>query len=126
MVAMVAKYLESAEWRSQHKWRKAVWNAMARMGLTGLHGLPMNRRWVEIHRRNMPLTNLARSLVGMKIVQISDIHYSPVVWRKYLVQYVHWINEMEPDLVVVTGDLVTGGYRFSNRVATLLSHLKAK
>jgi len=126
MVAMVTKYLESAEWRRQHGWRKAIWSTMARMGLTGLHGLPMNRRWVEIHRRKMPLENLDRSLVGMKIVQISDIHYSPVVWRKYLVQYVHWINEMEPDLVVVTGDLVTGGYRFSNRVAALLSHLKAR
>jgi len=35
------------------------------------------------------------------------------------------VNELEPDLVVVTGDLITGGYRYANRVATLLSHLKA-
>ena len=32
---------------------------------------------------------------------------------------------MQPDLVVVTGDLITGGYRFAHRIATLLSHLKA-
>jgi predicted MPP superfamily phosphohydrolase len=24
----------------------------------------------------------------LKIVQISDLHYSPVVWRRYLIQYV--------------------------------------
>jgi predicted MPP superfamily phosphohydrolase len=62
----------------------------------------------------------------MKIVQISDLHYSPVVWQRYLVQYLRWVNELEPDLVVVTGDLITGGYRFAHRIATILSHLRAK
>ena len=62
----------------------------------------------------------------MKIVQISDLHYSPVVWQRYLVQYLQWVNDLEPDLVVVTGDLITGGYRFAHRIATILSHLQAK
>ncbi|HEY1628689.1 MAG TPA: metallophosphoesterase, partial [Tepidisphaeraceae bacterium] len=58
--------------------------------------------------------------------QISDLHYSPMVWKKYLVQYLSWVNELEPDLVVVTGDLITGGYRFADRIATILSHLESK
>jgi hypothetical protein len=99
---------------------------MSRVGLTGVHLLPLNRRWVEIHRRDMPLAGLDPRLEGLKIVQISDLHYSPVVWQRYLVQYILWINEMEPDLIVVTGDLITGGYRFAHRVATVLSHLKAR
>ncbi len=98
---------------------------MSRIGLTGVHALPMNRRWIEIHRREMPLRNLDPSLAGKKIVQISDLHYSPVVWQRYLVQYVRWVNDLEPDLVVVTGDLITGGYRYAHRIATILSHLKA-
>src|SRR6266487_4356677 len=126
MVAQMVKFLHNAEWRRQHRWRKAIWNTMSRVGLTGMHALPMNRRWVEIHWRKMPLANLDPSMEGFRIVQISDLHYSPVVWRKYLLQYVHWINDLAPELVVVTGDLVTGGYRFSNRVASLLAHLKAK
>src|ERR1051326_1912518 len=126
MVQSVANYLKSPEWKRQHRWRRAIWSTMSRMGLTGLHALPLNRRWVDIHRRKMPLKGLDPAMAGMKIVQISDLHYSPVVWRRYLVQNVHWINELEPDLVVVTGDLVTGGYRFSDRVARLLAHLKAK
>ena len=28
--------------------------------------------------------------------------------------------------VVITGDLITGGYRFAHRVATILSHFKPK
>ncbi len=46
-------------------------------------------------------------------MQISDLHYSPVVWQRYLIQYMHWVNELEPDVVVVTGDLITGGYRYA-------------
>ena len=125
MVEGIKQYLKSPEWRRQHRWRKAVFDAMARVGLTGIHALPINRRWIDIQRHAMPLKNLDPAFVGMKIVQISDLHYSPVVWRRYLVQFVRWVNELKPDLVVVTGDLITGGYRFAERVGTILHHIRA-
>jgi predicted MPP superfamily phosphohydrolase len=125
MLDDLLKFLSNPKWGRQNLWRTAIWKNMSRLGLTGMHSLPMNQRWVEIHRREMPLKNLDPSLVGFKIVQISDLHYSPVVWQKYLIQYLRWVNEMEPGLVVVTGDLITGGYRFAPRVATLLSHIKS-
>src|SRR5687767_3887848 len=125
MVEGLAQYLKTPQWRTQHRWRKAIWMTMSRLGLTGIHALPVNRRWVEIHRRKMPLRGLDPKLAGMKVVQISDLHYSPVVWQRYLVQYVLWINDLKPDLVVVTGDLITGGYRYAHRIATILSHLHA-
>lgn len=121
----VLNYLKHPEWRRQLGWRRALFNTMNRVGLTGAHALPMNRRWVEIHRRKMPFAGLDPALAGMKIVQISDLHYSPVVWQRYLIQYLSWVNDLEPDVVVVTGDLITGGYRFAHRIATILSHLKA-
>lgn len=121
----VFNYLKQPEWRRQHGWRRAIFNTMNRVGLTGTHALPMNRRWVEIHRRKMPFAGLDPAMSGMKIVQISDLHYSPVVWQRYLIQYLTWVNELKPDVVVVTGDLITGGYRFAHRIATILSHLKA-
>lgn len=125
MVEEFVRYLKHADWRHQHGWRSAIWTTMSRMGLSGLHALPVYRSWVEICRRPMPLAQLDPKFVGMKIVQISDLHYSPVVWRRYLVQFVRWVNELSPDLVVVTGDLITGGYRFAERIATILSHLEA-
>jgi predicted MPP superfamily phosphohydrolase len=120
------QYLKTPDWRRQHGWRRLMWMSMSRIGLTGVHALPLHRRWVEFHRRKMPLVGLDPQLAGLKIVQLSDLHYSPVVWAPYLVQYMRWVSDLEPDLVVVTGDLITGGYRFAHRVATILSHLKAR
>src|SRR5688500_11093217 len=73
----IKAYLKTPEWRKQHRWRKAIFNTMNRLGLTGVHALPINRRWVEIHRRKMPLKGLDPALAGMKIVQVSDLHFSP-------------------------------------------------
>jgi predicted MPP superfamily phosphohydrolase len=126
MVEEFVRFLKHPQWRSQHSWRRAIWSTMSHMGLTGLHALPVYRSWVEFSRQKMPLRGLDPALEGMTIVQISDLHYSPVVWRRYLVQFVRWVNELHPDLVVVTGDLITGGYRFAENVATILSHLRAK
>lgn len=124
-VEQIFEFLKHPEWRRQHRWRKAIWTTMNSVGLTGIHALPLNRRWVEIHRRTMPLKGLDPSFNGFKMVQISDLHFSPVVWQRYLVQYLGWVNDLKPDLVVVTGDLITGGYRYAHRVATILSHVRA-
>jgi predicted MPP superfamily phosphohydrolase len=121
----IVKFLTRPHWRRQHGWRRAIWQTMNRLGLTGMHALPMSRRWVDIHRRTMPLAGLDPTLEGLKLVQISDLHHSPVVWKRYLIQYLAWVNEIEPDVVVVTGDLITGGYRYAHRIATILRHLKA-
>ena len=122
----VFDYLKNPVWRRQHRWRRAIWETVNRVGLTGIHTLPMNRRWVDIHRRAMPLRGLDPAFDGFKLVQISDLHYSPVVWQRYLVQYIAWVNDLKPDLVVVTGDLITGGYRFAHRIATILSHVRSR
>jgi hypothetical protein len=96
------------------------------MGLTGIHALPLNRRWVDIQRHKMKFDRLDPANVGLKFIQISDLHLSPVVWPKYLVQYIRLVNELKPDAVFVTGDLITGGYRYAHRIATILSHLKTR
>src|SRR5436305_69259 len=88
----LAHFLKHPDWRRQHRWRRAIWQGMNRLGLTGMHGLPMSRRWVEIHRRKMPLAGLDPALHGLKIVQISDLHYSPVVWQRYLIQYLELMD----------------------------------
>lgn len=125
MIDDLFHFLKTPNWRQQLGWRRAIWQTMNRLGLTGLHLLPMSRRWVDIQRRKMPYAGLDPGLEGLRMVQLSDLHYSPLVWQRYLIQFIRWVNELEPDVVVITGDLITGGYRYAHRVATVLSHLHA-
>src|SRR3984957_1578492 len=125
MLETFLNYLHNPDWRRQHNWRRRIWMNLHRLGLTGVHALPLNRRWVDIHRRPMPLVGLDPALEGLKIVQLSDLHYSPVVWKRYLSQYVTFVNELKPDLVVITGDLITGGPRYASRISSILAALRA-
>lgn len=43
---------------------------------------------------------------GIKIVQLSDLHLTKKVSVKYLAELVEKINELAPDLVVLTGDIL--------------------
>ncbi len=119
-------YIKTPDWDKQHHWRRAVWQGMNRLGLTGLHVLPTHESWIDLVRLDMPLPGLDPQLNGFRLVQGSDLHYSPVVSRRYLSQFVAYINRLKPDLVAVTGDLVTGGYRYNRNVAGLLAKVQSR
>lgn len=46
------------------------------------------------------------SFHGTKIVQISDIHYGTTINKKQLEKIVNKVNELKPDIIVFTGDLL--------------------
>lgn len=98
---------------------------MGNVGLTGMHVLPVHQSWVEFVYYSMPIRSLPPGLEGERIVQISDLHCSPLVRDSYLWQFMDWINELEPAVVAVTGDLFMGGKRYANQLARLLAHLTA-
>jgi hypothetical protein len=52
--------------------------------------------------------NLPPSFHGFRIVQISDLHASFWVGRDYLMEVVNEINQLDKDLVVISGDIITG------------------
>lgn len=52
--------------------------------------------------------NLPQAFNNYKIVQISDLHTSFWVGRDYLEQVVEQVNAISKDLVVITGDIITG------------------
>jgi predicted MPP superfamily phosphohydrolase len=63
---------------------------------------------VAVRRVRVVVDGLARSRSGYRIVQISDVHVGPTIGRGFLEGVVRRINELEPDLVAITGDLVDG------------------
>ena len=54
----------------------------------------------------VPIANLPRSLDGMTIVQLSDLHVGPYVRQRELQHWVGLANQLKPDLIVLTGDLI--------------------
>ncbi len=117
------KAVHEPDWRRQWDLRGRVWRGLGRLGLTGLHAAPIHRHWLDVRRLAMPLPDLPANLIGKRIAQISDLHVSPVVWKGYMREQLRHVANLRPDLLVVTGDLVTGGYRYAAYAADLLAEL---
>ncbi|AFY49253.1 putative phosphohydrolase [Nostoc sp. PCC 7524] len=63
--------------------------------------------WIEINSLQLTLPHLASEFNGYRIVQISDIHRDEWMTTRRLQHIVRLVNEQKPDLVAITGDLVT-------------------
>jgi uncharacterized protein len=64
--------------------------------------------WPRLRELELPVPGLPPELDGLRIAHLSDFHLgvrSPGVTA--VVQAVEWVSERKPDLVVVTGDLLT-------------------
>jgi predicted MPP superfamily phosphohydrolase len=62
---------------------------------------------VRVERVRIHLPNLADAFDGLKIVQLSDLHYGPFTGNREIGRAVARANAENPDLVVLTGDFVT-------------------
>jgi uncharacterized protein len=73
----------------------------------GLYTWRVEPHWVETVRRPLPVAGLPPRLEGATLVQVSDLHVGPRVDEGYLAETLRSAAALEPDLLVVTGDLVT-------------------
>ena len=65
------------------------------------------RHWIEISHRDAYLPGLPAAFDGLRLVQLSDIHLDEFTEPYFLREAVNRINEINPDLVLLTGDYVT-------------------
>ena len=73
----------------------------------------------------IPVENLPVSLRGFRIVQISDIHLGSWVTTKPIERAVEIVNDLKPDLVLFTGDLVNFSAKEASGFEIALSAIKA-
>lgn len=66
------------------------------------------RRVARVVSVDIPLTNLPKELAGFTMVQLSDIHVGPTIKREYVQAIVDRVNQLDADLVAITGDVVDG------------------
>ncbi len=71
-------------------------------------GLIVARRRPGIVEVRIPVTGLPPALHGFSIAQISDVHVGPTIKRGFVEGIVRRVNDLNADLIAVTGDLVDG------------------
>ena len=81
-------------------------------GASTLKGLYNARKGPTIMRENVALNNLHKDMSGLKIAQISDLHVGPTIKKGYVESVVSEVNELNPDIIAITGDMVDGSVNY--------------
>jgi predicted MPP superfamily phosphohydrolase len=68
-----------------------------------------DRHYLEIIEQTIRLRRLPEPFHGLRMVQVSDIHYDEYTEPFFLREVVRRINTLKPDVVLLTGDFVTDG-----------------
>jgi len=93
-------------------------NPVPRRGLTGLAALAgvatgglawglYEAAWVKLEELEVPLARLPEELAGLRIAHLADFHFGVPSPGTYAVERaIDWVVERQPDLVVISGDLL--------------------
>lgn len=76
--------------------------------VTGVGGTLSQFAVPNVADHKVAIKNLPPELEGFTVVQLTDLHVGPILKRDFLQGVVDKTNELKPDLVVITGDLVDG------------------
>jgi len=83
-------------------------------------------RGLEIKEYAVYNANLPENFNGFKIVHFSDLHYGRTIKKKELENLVEKINELNPDVIVFTGDLFDKHYTHNNETLNEISDVLSK
>ncbi len=68
---------------------------------------PWNCSWsLEVLEQQTPLPRLPSTWPGLRIAHLSDWHFTGHVTRPYFDHLVKQVNDWQPDLICLTGDLI--------------------
>lgn len=99
--------------------------AAAPVGGAGF-GIALARYGLSVVEQEMKIPGLPRDLEGLRIVQLSDIHYGPFFGAAELRRAIEMANETRAHIAVLTGDLVTRAGDDLEGCLELLRRLRAE
>lgn len=86
------------------------------------HNGSRNPEVKEIHHT---LPNFPSSMDGFRLVQLSDVHVGPTVGQNNIRAIVEQVNNLNPDLVVISGDLLDGPISRFRKVIEPMKNIKS-
>jgi predicted MPP superfamily phosphohydrolase len=110
---------------AQLRYISAIAVATLALAIT-LAGLVTARRRARIVKVDIPIKDLPESLHGFSIAQISDVHVGPTIKAAYVGAIVDAVNQLEVDVIAVTGDIVDGSVQQLSSHVAPLSRLRAR
>ncbi|MFG3698948.1 metallophosphoesterase [Micromonospora sp. NPDC047620] len=103
----------------------AIFAGLTATGLTG-SGIRTALGPPQLDRVQIPLAKLPRSMDGLRIATVSDIHLGPLRGRAHTERIVAAINRLDADIVAVVGDLVDGSVAELGEAAEPLRGLRSR
>ena len=104
----------------------ACTHGVASAALFAAYGVLVRRRWVARRKLEVKIANLPPSLDGYRIVQLSDLHIGSIDRGAAALAWSRAANALSPDLIVVTGDMLTTGTAYHDDAVAALSALRAR
>jgi hypothetical protein len=89
------------------------------------YGAYIGKERLEISKKNLFFQDLPQDMDGFTIAQISDIHAGPFMDGYKLAGFVKNINDLAPDAVVITGDIINWGTQYIEESVRCLSDIQA-
>jgi predicted MPP superfamily phosphohydrolase len=90
------------------------------------YGAAIGKERYEIVQHTVSLPRLSPSLEGLRIVQLTDIHVGNFMKQAKLEWYVRAANELNPDIIALTGDFIGSSPHFIRACAAALEKLDAR
>lgn len=111
--------------------RRFVVRSAFTAGAIAFYSNDVARHELEVTHPTFYLKNLPPAFHGFRIAQISDLHLEEYTEDYFLRRVVDHVNDLAPDMVLVTGDFISRGpltptvsFQAAGRCAELLSHLR--
>jgi predicted MPP superfamily phosphohydrolase len=74
---------------------------------SGVYASQVEPWWLDVVHEDVALARLPDAYAGLTIAQISDLHFGRYITAKDIDPVVDAVNALAPDVVVITGDLVS-------------------
>ncbi len=125
LIALVARRATTSPARLRRDRRLALGMTLA-SGALSAFGVNRGIAVARVLERDMPIEALPTSLEGLTIVQISDVHASSLLREPHMAAMVERVNALNPDIIVVTGDVADGFVKRRERDVAPLAKLRAR
>jgi predicted MPP superfamily phosphohydrolase len=83
-----------------------LWDLWCAVSIVGIWPRFIEPWVLTVTRKTVPIDQLPHDLIGLKVLQISDLHLHPAVPQQFLDRIAQRVSSLSPDIIVFTGDFL--------------------